>query len=219
MNKLLYPFVIAKWIHKHRGIPQGGDMCHEYWYHWLQHMLLQRPYQFQQIGFGIYLRCRSESRTQCPTLQVPSVIALWSSTHWGWDKMANISQTTFSNAFFEWKCVNFDLDFTEVYFQGSIQQYSIIGSDSGLAPNRRQAIIWTNDGLLLTQIYVPLGLNELSWNTYTSSLSCWCYDMEKYSAFLALYEENPLVTNGFFLHRTSTGELWCFFCCWLLDKQ
>ena len=26
------------------------------------------------------------------------------------------------------------------------EQYSTIGSDNGLAPNRRQAIIWTNDG-------------------------------------------------------------------------
>ena len=27
-----------------------------------------------------------------------------------------------------------------------IKQYSIIGSDNGLAPSRRQAIVWTNDG-------------------------------------------------------------------------
>ena len=34
-------------------------------------------------------------------------------------------------------------------------QYPIIGSDNGLAPLRRQAIIWTNDGVnLLTQICV-----------------------------------------------------------------
>ena len=41
--------------------------------------------------------------------------------------------------------MNFYLDFTEVYSQGSNQQYSSIGSDNGLAPARRQAIIWTND--------------------------------------------------------------------------
>ena len=29
---------------------------------------------------------------------------------------------------------------------GLIKQYSSIGSDNGLAPARRQAIIWTNDG-------------------------------------------------------------------------
>ena len=27
-----------------------------------------------------------------------------------------------------------------------LNQHSIIGSDNGLAPSRRQAIIWTNDG-------------------------------------------------------------------------
>ena len=31
-----------------------------------------------------------------------------SSTHWGRDEMNNISQTTFSNVFFQWKCLNFD---------------------------------------------------------------------------------------------------------------
>ena len=30
---------------------------------------------------------------------------------------------------------------------GSNQQYSSIGSDNGLAPSRRQAIIWNNDDL------------------------------------------------------------------------
>ena len=34
-------------------------------------------------------------------------------THWGWDKMAAISQTAFSNAFLKWKCMNCDQDFTE----------------------------------------------------------------------------------------------------------
>ena len=38
-------------------------------------------------------------------------------------------------------------DFTEVYSQGSNKQYSSIGSDGGMAPNRWQAIIWINDGL------------------------------------------------------------------------
>ena len=42
--------------------------------------------------------------------------------------------------------MNFDKDFTEVCFSGSNQQYSGIGLDNGLAPVRRQAIIWTNDG-------------------------------------------------------------------------
>ena len=48
--------------------------------------------------------------------------------------------------FLEWKCVNFNKDFIEICFLGSNQQYLIIGSDNGLAPARRQAIVWTNNG-------------------------------------------------------------------------
>ena len=38
--------------------------------------------------------------------------------------------------------------FTEVCSQGSNWQYPSIGSVNGLAPSRRQAIIWTNDGCI-----------------------------------------------------------------------
>ena len=38
-------------------------------------------------------------------------------------------------------------NFTEVCSQVSNWQYASIGSDNGLAPSRRQAIIWTNDDL------------------------------------------------------------------------
>ena len=37
-----------------------------------------------------------------------------------------------------------------------ISKLAIIGSDNGLSPLRRQAIIWTNDGILLIG---PLGTN------------------------------------------------------------
>ena len=46
--------------------------------------------------------------------------------------MTDISLTIFSN--------------TEVCSLGSNLQYHGIGSDNGLAPNWRQAIIWANDG-------------------------------------------------------------------------
>ena len=44
---------------------------------------------------------------------------------------------------------------------GSNWQYGSIGSDNGLAPNRRQAIIWTDVGMLYGRIYASPGLNEL----------------------------------------------------------
>ena len=37
-----------------------------------------------------------------------------------------------------------------------VSKLTIIGSDNGLSPGRRQAIIWTNDGILLIR---PLGTN------------------------------------------------------------
>ena len=55
--------------------------------------------------------------------------------------------------------MQFDSNFTEICYQRCSQQWSNIGSDNGLAPNRRQAIIWTNDGLIYWNIYVSL--NEL----------------------------------------------------------
>ena len=42
--------------------------------------------------------------------------------------------------------MNVDQDVTEVCSKVSNKQYSSIGSDNGLAPTKRQAIIWTNDG-------------------------------------------------------------------------
>ena len=74
-------------------------------------------------------------------------------THRGRDKMATIFQMTFQVHFPEWKCINFHKDFTKVYSQWSNQQYSSISSDNGLAPTRRQAIIWSNDGLSYRCIY------------------------------------------------------------------
>ena len=50
-----------------------------------------------------------------------------------------------------------------------VNKFTIIGSDNGLSPGRRQAIIWTNDGRLLIG---PLGtnFNETSIEIHTFSL-------------------------------------------------
>ena len=40
-------------------------------------------------------------------------------------------------------------------------EFSSISSDNSLAPVRRQAVIWNNDGLVSWRIYTPLGLNEV----------------------------------------------------------
>ena len=86
-------------------------------------------------------------------------------THWAETKWARFSRWYFQMHFLEWKCLNSDYNFTEVCSQMSNWQYPSIGSDNDLAPNRRQAIIWTNDVLGCRRIYVSLDLlNELkSW--------------------------------------------------------
>ena len=43
-------------------------------------------------------------------------------------------------------------------------QYDSIGSDNGMAPNRRHAIIWSNVGMLYWRIYASLSPNELMNN-------------------------------------------------------
>ena len=72
--------------------------------------------------------------------------------------------------------MNYDQNSIEVCSLQSNWQYSNIGLDNGLAPTRRQAIIWTNDGRSYQRIYASLGLNELMractmwliWLTYWS---------------------------------------------------
>ena len=62
--------------------------------------------------------------------------------------MADISQ----NDIFKWISLNKIMSFLLkislklICFQVSNKKYSNIGSYNGLAPTRRQAIIWTNDG-------------------------------------------------------------------------
>ena len=50
-----------------------------------------------------------------------------------------------------------------------IRRLTIIGSDKGLLPSRRQAIIWTNDGILLIQTLVT-NISEILIKIYTYSL-------------------------------------------------
>ena len=66
-------------------------------------------------------------------------------THWGRDKMAAIFQTTFSNAFSRMMICEYRLKFYWSWFLGVQLTISQHGSNNGLVPTRRQAIIWTND--------------------------------------------------------------------------
>ena len=95
------------------------------------------------------------------------------STQWGLSIMVNTLQTTYSNTY-SWEN-NLVLSFNKLnIWQDSfltliwllthsgrltdicVGNLTIIGSDNGLSPGRRQAIIWTNAGILLIW---PLGTN------------------------------------------------------------
>ena len=52
------------------------------------------------------------------------------------------------NSIFLMKVFEFRFKFHWSLFLRVQWQYSIIGSDNGLAPSRRQATIWTNDGYI-----------------------------------------------------------------------
>ena len=76
--------------------------------------------------------------------------------------MATILADDISNAFSWMKMIkSSDSNFTEICFQESNWQYACIGSGNGLAPNRRQAIIWTNADPIHWPIYAALGGDEL----------------------------------------------------------
>ena len=93
--------------------------------------------------------------------------------HWGRDKMATIFRTTFSNAFSWMKIISFYLNSVEIWIQGSNYHYIIIGSDDGLAPIRRQAIIWTNGDLIYWRTYASLGSLVLATPFFKISPICY----------------------------------------------
>ena len=70
----------------------------------------------------------------------------------------------------------FDSNFTEVCSYVSNWQYPSSGWDNVLAPNRRQAIISTNDGLVCWRIYASLGPNVhslLFFHTGSFNVGTW----------------------------------------------
>ena len=67
--------------------------------------------------------------------------------------MVAVPQTTFSDAFSWIKMYTFGLKFHRSLFLKDQLKYSGTGSGNGLAPIRRQDIIWTNDGNI-TDAYI-----------------------------------------------------------------
>ena len=71
----------------------------------------------------------------------------------------------FEMDFLEWRCMNFDYIFTD------IPDGQINGSNNGLTPTRRQAIIWTNDG------QIPDAYMHCSASMSLSTVGVWLISM------------------------------------------
>ena len=102
----------------------------------------------------------------------------------------------FQMYFLEFKYMNSDKKFTYIYSLRSIQQYSSFGLDNGLAPSRRQAIIWTNDGLLYLCIYAYLGHNELICKWFFYALAILRFDLTRLTV---------LIEFDYIIHGCFTG--------------
>ena len=100
-----------------------------------------------------------------------------------------------------------------------IGKLTIIGSDNGLSPEQRQAIIWTNAGILLIgplginfseilieiQTFSGLGLNELNQWTTRSWLAKVKYSVSQMSEKMewAIMTYCDVITTS--LHQTAQG--------------
>ena len=132
-------------------------------------------------------------------------------THWGWDKMAAVFQT-FWNAFSWMKMYKFQSRFhwNSLRFVRN-WQYTSIGSDNGLAPSRRQAIIWTSDGLFTdTYIYVTLPQwVDCQWSIGIAYCESILIDsMELWSNYSASWPNKLARIRLFMLHG---GLFQCYF--------
>ena len=134
-------------------------------------------------------------------------------------KMDAITQTIFSDAFFQWKyLISFEIS-PELFSQGSNWQYTTIGSDNGLAPKRQQAIFWTNADPIHWRIYdAGAGVCELGGWGWRGGLVYWKYwktwwrhQMEAFSALLAICAGNSPVTGEFPAQRPVTRSFDFFF--------
>ena len=129
--------------------------------------------------------------------------------------------------FLEYKLLYFDSNFMDLYSSRPNWQNSIV-SDNDLSPNRRQAIIRTNDGLDYWRFYASLRIDVTGHNHRRfSALFCpedtqrykhviinnswWRHQMEIFSALLAICAGNSPVSGEFPAQRPVTRSFDVFF--------
>ena len=125
--------------------------------------------QWQGLKFA---RTIIKTYSRKDSINVQAELYNWSLTHLGRDKMVAISQTIFSNIFFNENFrISIEISF-QVYFFRSNLQYSSIGSDSGLAPSRRKATDaymlprpqWVNGVKSSLVVWIVMHINALSFS-------------------------------------------------------
>ena len=96
--------------------------------------------------------CRFQAIPRAPNLVITVSVNVLT-----WQNGRHLGRRHFQLHFLESKRFNSYSKFTEICSYESNWQYTSIGSDNGLAPNRPQSITWTNDDLVHWRIYVALG--------------------------------------------------------------
>ena len=95
--------------------------------------------------------------------------------------------------FHEWKLLNFKWNFIEICSLGSNWQQTTIGTENGLSPNRRQAIIWSNYGLVYWRCYPTLGCDIQGFRAMGLSVQYW---PRWFQDFPAIWLAVPFGENG-----------------------
>ena len=107
-------------------------------------------------------------------------------THWGWVTHIGLMQ--------KW-CNSGALTHWGLVMHVCVSKLAIIGSDDGLAPNRCQAIIWTNAGLLsignlganLCEILIWIQIfsfKEIHWKMLSGKWRLFCLGLNVFTSYL-----------------------------------
>ena len=99
------------------------------------------------------------------------------STHWGRDQIA-FRRWHFQIHFLEWKCMNFGWNFVESLFLMVHLKICQHWFRNGLKPTRRQAIIWTDNRLLVHICVIRPQWVKMGWKVYFMSdvMNLWYQD-------------------------------------------
>ena len=88
-----------------------------------------------------------------------------------WTKWPPFRRRHFQMHFHEWNVLHLDSNFTQICSLRANSQYASINPGNGLAPNRRQAITWTNANPVHWRIHATVGGAELNHMTHCAIFS------------------------------------------------